>query len=79
MLGEYDQRLEIVATRLALPEVQHVMLVQIFGPFREEDRLPALGAMVSRLAVVLGILGLEFHDATSVMFPRHEAHGSAVA
>ena len=80
ILGEYDQRLEFVAACFAFPEMPYAMSVQILGPFREEDRLPALGTMVFLRSAVVVVSGLvELHDATSVMLPRHEAHGSAVA
>jgi hypothetical protein len=45
-LGKCDECLEFVAARLAFPEVPHTMSRQILGPFRQEDRLPALGAVI---------------------------------
>ena len=45
------------------------MPVQILGPFRQEDRLPALGTVIlqSGVPVLSGAVDSEFHDATSVM------------
>src|SRR5262245_48590482 len=69
LVGERDQRLELVTARFAFPEMPHAMPVQIFGPFREEDRLPALGTVIqqSGLSVFPGARGSELHDASSAM------------
>src|SRR5262249_32348589 len=82
LVGESDQRLELVTARFAFPEVPHAVPVQIFGPLRQEDRLPALGTAIqqSRLSVFPGARGSELHDASSAMLPPPEgAHASAMA
>jgi hypothetical protein len=43
---EADQRLELVSAGLAFPQVPHAACIQIFRPFRQEDRFPALGAFI---------------------------------
>src|SRR5207247_10285685 len=42
-VGERDKRLELVAARFAFPKMPHPVPIQILGPFRQEDRLTALG------------------------------------
>ena len=82
MVGERDQGLELVTARFAFPQMPDTVPVQIFGPLRQEDRFPALGAMVqhSRLSVFPGARGSELHDASSAMLPLPEgAHASAIA
>jgi hypothetical protein len=43
-----DQRLEFVTAGLAFPQMPHTARVQIFRPFRQENRLPALSAFIDR-------------------------------
>src|SRR5262245_18094971 len=71
LVGERDQRLELVTARFAFPEMPHAVPVQILGPFRQEDRLPALGTVIhqSGLNVFPGARGSELHDASSAMLP----------
>ena len=45
---EADERLEFVSAGLAFPQVPHATRVQILRPFRQEDRFPALGALIDR-------------------------------
>src|SRR5262249_27468904 len=82
LVGERDQRLELVPARFAFPEMPHAVPVQILGPFRQEDRLPALGTVIqqSGLSVFPGARGPELHDAPSAMLPLPEGgHASAIA
>jgi hypothetical protein len=64
---ERDQGLELVAARLAFPEMPHAVPRQILGPFRQEDRLSALSTMIegSGLGVFSGARGSELHDVSS--------------
>jgi hypothetical protein len=47
----------------------HAVPVQILGPFRQEDRLPALGTKIYRPGMVIlpGARGSELHDASSAI------------
>src|SRR5262245_62831456 len=69
--GERDPRLELVTARFAFPEMPHAVAVEILGPFRQEDRLPALGTVIQQpdLSVFPGARGSELHDASSAMLP----------
>src|SRR5262249_2312561 len=68
-VGKGDQRFEFVTARFAFPEMPNAVPVEVLGPFRQENRLPALGTVVQqpRLNVFSGALGSELHDASSVM------------
>src|ERR1700730_1664236 len=74
---ERDQRLEPIAARFAFPEMAHAMAVEILRPFRQEDRLPALRAVVLQPAVKLFARARcpELHDVSSrhvsTPSPRH--------
>ena len=67
--GNGDQGLELVASCLALPQMANAMPVQILGPFRQEERLPALGTPIQQpgLSIFPGALGSELHDVPSAM------------
>jgi len=73
-----DQGLEFVTARLAFPEVSYALPIHIFGPFRQEDRLAALGAVIyqSCLDVFPGALSSELHDASSAKLPPFPGRGS---
>src|SRR5215471_6122331 len=43
-----DQRLELVTARFAFPQMPNAVPVQILRPFRQEDRLPALGTVIQQ-------------------------------
>jgi len=68
-IGKGDQRFEFVTAGFAFPEMPYAVPVDVLGPFRQENRLPALGTVVQqpRLNVLSGALGSELHDASSVM------------
>jgi hypothetical protein len=70
-VGKRDQRLELIAARFTFPQMPNPVSVQVLGPFRQEDRLPALGTMIdqSGLDVFPGARGSELHDASSAMLP----------
>src|SRR5262249_24081995 len=81
LVGERDQRLELVTARFAFPEMPHALPVEILGPFRQEDCLPALGTVIQQSgpSVFPGARGSELHDASSAMLPLPEAgHASAI-
>src|SRR5262249_48233125 len=69
-IREGDQGLELVAARFAFPQMPHAVPVEILGPLRQEDRLPALGAEIHRpgMFILPGARGSELHDASSAMF-----------
>src|SRR5215813_6548982 len=69
-IRERDQGLELVAARFAFPQMPHPVPVEILGPFRQEDRLPALGAEIHQPGMIIlpGARGSELHDASSAMF-----------
>ena len=72
-----DQGLEFVTARVASPEMPHALPIHIFGPFRQEDRLAALGAVIyqSCLDVLPGALSSELHDASSAKLPPFPGRG----
>jgi hypothetical protein len=63
----------------------HAMPIQIFGPFRQEDRLPALGTVIQQPGLDVffsGARGSELHDVSSAMLlppPPMTGDGSAIA
>src|SRR5712671_3333407 len=67
---ERDQGLELVTARFAFPEMPHTMSRQVLGPFRQEDRVSTLGAMIegSSLGVFSGARGSELHDVFPPVF-----------
>ena len=72
-VGKYDQRLELIAARFALPEMPNTVPVQVLGPFRQEDCFPALGTVIEQpgLNELTGTRGPELHaDVLSTMLPR---------
>src|SRR5262249_15962658 len=71
LVGERDHPLELVTARFAFPEMPHAVPVEILGPFRQEDRPPALGTVIqqSGLSVFPGARGSELHDASSAIAP----------
>jgi hypothetical protein len=73
-----DQGLEFVTACLAFPEVSYALPIHIFRPFRQEDRLAALGAVIyqSCLDIFSGALSSELHDASSAKLPPFPGRGS---
>src|SRR5882757_3867158 len=67
---ERDQGLELVTARFAFPEMPHAMSRQVLRPFRQEDRVSTLGAMIegSSLGVFSGARGSELHDVFPPVF-----------
>src|SRR4029434_8851493 len=61
----------LIAARFAFPQMPNAVSVQVLGPFRQEDRLPALGAMIDQpgLNVLSAARGSELHDPSSAMLP----------
>jgi hypothetical protein len=67
---ERDKGLELVAARFAFPQMSHAMPVQVFGPFGQEDRLPALGTVIQQPSLDVffsGARSSELHDVSSAM------------
>src|SRR5262245_50233390 len=82
LVREGDQRFEFVTARFAFPEMANAVPVEVLGPFRQENRLAALGTVVQqpRLNVLSGALGSELHDASSGHAPPPSIqHASAIA
>jgi hypothetical protein len=50
---ERDERLKLVAARLAFPQMAHAVPVQILGPFRQKNDVATLSAMVLGSAIDL--------------------------
>jgi hypothetical protein len=76
-----DQRFEFITARFAFPEMPNAVPVEVLGPFRQENRLAALGTVVQqpRLNMLSGALGSELHDASSAMLPPPSIqHASAI-
>src|SRR5438045_2540865 len=78
LFRERDDRLELVAAGLALPEVPHASRTEILRPFRHEDRFAALCTMVAepRLSIFPWAAVLaELHDVSSPVgfFPSRVA------
>ena len=72
----------VATSSLLLASVTNALPVQVLGPFRQEDRLPALGTIIdqSGLNVLSGARGSELHDASSALLPLPaRAHRIATA
>ncbi len=82
-VGKYDQRLELIAARFALPEMPNTVPVQVLGPFRQEDCFPALGTVIEQpgLNDLTGTRGPELHGGIlpTMLPPPTMRDGTATA